>query len=136
MANVLIISQELASHLRVWIASEGHDVVEDDSGELMEEVVHSSPDLILVPDDSESPGAADLLPAVRRASDAAIVVVGSGDAVKMANTLIQGADAYLQHPVGRDQLRSRIGSLLRRRAAVQQTEGFTERHTLTSEPVA
>ena len=136
MANVLIISRELASHLRAWIASEGHDVVEDDSGELMQQVVRSSPDLIVVPDDSESTGAADLLPAVRRASNAAIVVVGSGDAVKMANALIQGADAYLQHPVSRYQLRSRISSLLRRRAVVQRPEGGIGRPTFTSEQVA
>jgi len=96
----------------------------DTSGDMLEQVLRLRPDGIIMLDDSESVEGVDLLPVVRRISDAIIIVVGTGDANRMAQALFEGADAYVQHPVDRAQLRSRLRALLRRRTARRQTEGW------------
>ena len=115
MATVLITSSELASCFLVPTAEEGHRVIEaDGGGETLQEVMRWRPDVVIMPDDAEPVEGVDLLPVIRRISKANIILVGSGDANKMAQALFEGADAYLQHPVDLAELRSRLRALLRR----------------------
>ena len=121
MATVLIVSPELASYLQVPTAEEDHRViVADGSGDTLQQVMRRRPDVIIMPEDSESVEGADLLPVVRGLSDAIIIVVGTGETDKVAQALFEGADAFLAHPIDRAGLRSRLRALLRRRTAGRQ----------------
>ena len=125
MATVLIVSDNLASELFVPIAEDGHRVIESSAGgDPLQDVMRGEPDVIIMPDQAESVDGTELLPAVRSLSGAIVVVVGTGGTSRPTHALFEGADAYLQHPMEGDQLRSRLHSLLRRSHANSRTNGF------------
>ena len=77
-----------------------------------------------------------LLSVVRRMTEAIVIVVGGGESDRMARALFEGADAYLQHPVDRAHLRSRLRALLRRRTLTQRKAGGARQLASTRSRVA
>ena len=72
---------------------------------------------------------------IRGLSEGIIVVVGDGEANKMAKALFEGADAYLQYPIDRPGLLSRLQSLLRRQGTNRQAHNDRSLFTRTQEQV-
>ena len=115
MATILIVSDELSSHLAIPMAEEGHRVIEADrSGDTLQQILHLRPDVIVMPDDWESVEGMGLLPVVRGLSEAIMIVVGSSNATRRTEALFAAADAYVEHPVDRALLLARLRTLLRR----------------------
>ena len=98
------------------LAEAGHRVVEAyNSGEVLQLVLRSQFDLVIIPDMSEPVDGQELLPLVRKLTLAAIVAVGHGDETAIANAFLQGADEYLRFPLDNSVTRSRVQALLRPR---------------------
>ena len=80
MATVLVYSIGDTADLTPVLAEAGHRVVEVyDSGEIIQLVLRSQFDVVIVPERAEPTEAGELLPLVRRLTSAAIVVAGDGD---------------------------------------------------------
>ena len=77
---------------------------------------------MIIPDDAPPVDGQELLPAIRRLTLAAIVAVGAGNEIKMANALLQGADAYLRYPDEARKVPSLIWALLRRTGVRDQLD--------------
>ena len=98
------------------VAEAEHSVAEAyDSGEVLQLVIRSQFDIVMIPDGAEPIDGQEVLPLIRRLTLGAIIVVGDGDETAIANALLQGADQYLRFPVDSAILRSRLRSLLRPR---------------------
>ena len=116
MAQVLVYSNADMALLIPIVAEAGHRVVEAyDSDEVVHLVLRGQFDIVMLPNEASPIDGLELLPLVRRLVLGAIVVVGHGDDAAIANSLLEGADAYLRHPVHPATLRIRLHTLLRRR---------------------
>ena len=115
MTIVVILPYQEHRSLIAAVGEGGYRVIEArDSSDLLQLAGRRSTDLVIIPDDAAPVDGEELLPAVRRATLAAILAVGAGDEVKMANALLQGADAYLRYPDEARKIPSLIWALLRR----------------------
>ena len=128
MATVIVVSSELSAELMFPIATDGHRVIElERCGDAVRQIMEQRPDAVIVPDDAQSALGLEVLLTVGRMKEVAMVVVGAGDSDRMAHALFEGADAYIQHPINRAELRSRLRALLRRRTPTAPKErGTTE----------
>ena len=97
MATIVVLAVGGLEPLIAAVAEEGHRVVEAyDSGHLLQLVMRGSPDVVVMPEIVDPVGGEETLPLIRRLTTAAILVVGPGNEVKMANALFYGADAYVR----------------------------------------
>ena len=86
MATVLILPYRPYYSLMAAVGESGYRVVEaHDSGDMLRLASRRSTDLAIIPDDATPVEGEELLPAIRRLTPAAIIVVGTGGEVKMAN---------------------------------------------------
>ncbi|MEE8442237.1 MAG: response regulator [Dehalococcoidia bacterium] len=116
MATVVIVSRDNMALLKGILIEEGHLVIEAyDSGHVLQHVMRQRLDAIVLPDDMQPVDGEELLPVIRRLTMAAIIVVGEGKELRMAEALLQGADVYLRYPDEAGRLRSRLRSVLRPR---------------------
>ena len=124
MPNVLIVMNEVTSLLVSPVAQAGYDVIESrGNGDTIREIMRTSPAVVILPDGAESQDGADLLPAVREMTRAVIVIVGDAREGRMAQVLLQGADAYWKQPVDAGKVSSLLRALLRRRREPRSTDG-------------
>ncbi len=113
MARILIYSSGDMAMLVPIVAEAEHSVAEAyDSGEILQLVIRSQFDIIMIPDGVEPIDGQEVLPLIRRLTLGAIIVVGDGDETAVANALLQGADQYLRFPVDSALVRSRLRALL------------------------
>ena len=106
------------------VAEDGHRVIEAyDVGHLLQLVMRGTPDVVVMPEDAQPANGEEILPLVRRLTTAAILLVGAGDEIKMANALFHGADYYVRYPEDAGKVRSRIRVLLRRRVRPDDDNG-------------
>ena len=93
-----------------------------ESKQALAEIDRSSPDLILMRENSRRLNGDELCIRIRELSDVPIIVLGQGreeaDGVEM---LEMGADAYLPSPLNARELLARVRSLLRRTRPSQKT---------------
>jgi DNA-binding response OmpR family regulator len=82
------------------------------------------PDLLLLTEETPPIKGEELLPLLRRASNALIVVIGTGGSSEHIKALSMGADVYLRHPVSEAVLVATVKALMRRRS---------ERNTATTQ---
>ena len=115
MATVVILpDEEDIGPLIAALAEGGHRVIEAfNSGHVLQLAMRRELDVVILPDGAEPVDGEELLPVIRRLTEAVIVIVGDGDETRTTNALFQGADAYLRSPVDAGQLRSRLRALLR-----------------------
>jgi DNA-binding response OmpR family regulator len=93
-----------------------------ESREALAEVSRSSPDLILMRENSRRVNGDELCIRIRELSDAPIIVLGQEqEEAAGVEFLEMGADAYLPSPLRLRELLARVRSLLRRPRASQET---------------
>ena len=88
------------------------------------------PDLLLLDEETPPIKGEELLPLLRRASNALIVVIGKGGSSEHIRALRMGADAYLRHPVAEAVLLATVKALTRRRSG--RTTATTQEPDLSS----
>ena len=117
MVTILHMISDMTADLGPILEDVGDRIVSaNSSGEVLQEMIKRRPDIIILPDGTEPVEGVELLPVIRRMTDRPIVFVGGGDADRQAQTLLQGADAYLTLPLRRITVKSRLMSLLRPRS--------------------
>ena len=93
------------------------------SAEGLKRALDDSPRLLIVSDSMPPLEEVELLPVLRRLTDAPIITVGSGGEMAMVQALLQGSDVYLTRPVNLRELMARIRALLRRYGAAKGLNG-------------
>ena len=89
MARILIYSSGDMAMLVPIVAEAEHSVVEAyDSGEILQLVIRSQFDIIMIPDGVKPIDGQEVLPLIRRLTLGAIIVVGDGDETAVANALL------------------------------------------------
>ena len=94
-----------------------------ESGEGVKNVLDAGPHVIIVGEEMPPLDGVDLLPVLRRLTEAPIVVLGAGGEMAMVQALLQGADVYLTRPVHTREFMARIRALLRRYGAARGISG-------------
>lgn len=94
-----------------------------ESGEGVKGTLDASPYLIVVGEEMPAINGVELLPVLRRLTDAPIIVVGAGGEMAMVQALLQGADVYLVRPVNLREFMARVRALMRRYGAARGTSG-------------
>ena len=118
MTLVLVLLGDTTSPLPAVAAEAGCEVVElNSSGGTLQAVIRRRADAVIIPDGADPADSEELLPVLRRVTQAAIIVVGRGGSNQVARALLQGADVYLQAPVTERKLRSHLRAVLRPRHA-------------------
>jgi CheY-like chemotaxis protein len=120
MARILIVDDNATVRLatRTVLEADGHQVVEADSGVLVEAIIAGSPvDLVIV--DIYMPGkdGIETIIGLRRAGHGVKIIAVSGSAERPGVSFLSaakrlGADATLIKPFGADELRQAIGNVL------------------------
>ena len=82
-----------------------------------------APRIVIMDEDMPPIDDMELLPILRRFTEAPIIIVGSGSEMAMVQKLLQGADVYLTRPVNIRELLARIRALLRRYGAARGLTG-------------
>ena len=124
MARALIYATGDIVPLVPILSESGNAVVEAyDSVEVVKLLLRGHFDLVWIPDGAEPTDADELLPLVRRLTDATLVVAGDGDDLAISMALMQGADHYLKLPDDINVIRSRLGAILRRHRVQRGTPG-------------
>ena len=123
MASILLVSDEVEqSSLAALLRRAGYIPIETrDSGEALRETLDSRPQLIIMAKDTPPVEGVDLLPLLRRVTQAPILVIGPDAENDLVQALLHGADSYIKHPVDTDELLARIRSILRRQRAPTPT---------------
>lgn len=116
MEKILVIGDEdTRQRLAPALRGVGHEVLEvSDSKEAIRLVVEEVPNLILVGEEMPAINGVELLNVIRSFTDSLIVVVGSGEGEIPTQTLLRGADVYLERSMGIDEIVARINALTRR----------------------
>jgi DNA-binding response OmpR family regulator len=94
-----------------------------ESGEGVKATLDGSPYVIVVGEEMPPINGVDLLPVLRRLTDAPIIVLGAGGEMAMVQALLQGADVYLVRPVNLREFMARVRALMRRYGAARGTSG-------------
>ncbi len=124
MATVLFLTTDDLSYLMALVAQAGHKVVPAYTSYDMPSLLATArPEAVIIPEGAEPLEEGDLLPYIRKSTDAAILVVGKGGQEQATLALFRGADAYLTHPVEPAIVRGRLRALLRRPMQPRQTQG-------------
>ena len=93
------------------------------SAEGLKRALDDSPRLLIISDSMPPLEEVELLPVLRRLTDAPIITVGSGGEMAMVQALLHGSDVYLTRPVNLRELMARIRALLRRYGAAKGLNG-------------
>jgi DNA-binding response OmpR family regulator len=93
------------------------------SSEGLKSALDDSPRLLVVSESMPPLEGVELLPVLRRLTDAPIITVGSGGEMAMVQALLRGSDVYLTRPVNIRELMARIRALLRRYGAAKGLNG-------------
>ena len=92
------------------------------SKQALAEIGRSSPDLVVMRENSRRLNGDELCIRIRELSDVPIIVLGQEEEEAAGVEFLEmGADAYLPSPLDARELRARIRSLLRRTQASQET---------------
>jgi DNA-binding response OmpR family regulator len=94
-----------------------------ESGEGVKATLDGSPYVIVVGEEMPPINGVELLPVLRRLTDAPIIVLGAGGEMAMVQALLQGADVYLVRPVNLREFMARVRALMRRYGAARGTSG-------------
>lgn len=118
MTLVLVLLGDTTASIPAMVTDDGYDVVElNSSSSTLQAVIRRRADAVIIPDGADPAGNEELLPVLRRVTQEAIIVVGRGGSIEVAQALLQGADAYLPVPVTRRKLQSHLRAVLRTRRA-------------------
>jgi two-component system KDP operon response regulator KdpE len=133
-ARILVVDDELQMRrvLTAGLEYHGYDVTATASGsEALTEAVAWRPDVVLVDLGLPDTDGFELISRLREKTRAALIVVsvmpGERDKVR---ALDLGADDYVVKPFGIDELEARIRAVLRRQAALAQTDTVLRRGAL------
>jgi DNA-binding response OmpR family regulator len=94
-----------------------------ESGEGVKATLDGSPYVIVVGEEMPPINGVELLPVLRRLTDAPIIMLGAGGEMAMVQALLQGADVYLVRPVSLREFMARVRALMRRYGAARGTSG-------------
>ncbi|MEE8518013.1 MAG: response regulator transcription factor [Dehalococcoidia bacterium] len=117
MPRLVLIDTDEAErqHIAAALTSAGFEALEaSGSVEGLLLVLDSSPDLIVIAEEMPPLEAGDILQILRRASDAPIIVIGSGGEPDEVAILESGADSYMRKGASLRLLTARFNALLRR----------------------
>ncbi len=116
MANILLVSDEVGQgSLAALLRRAGYIPIEtSDSGEALQETLDRTPQLIIMAKETPPVEGVDLLPLLRRVTQAPILVIGPDAENDLVQALLHGADSYIKQPVDPDELLARIRNILRR----------------------
>jgi DNA-binding response OmpR family regulator len=119
MKRVLLVCPDLAmtGELTFFLQHSGFRVASvAESGGALDEMCRSTPDVILIGENSHRLNGDDLCIRIRESSSVPIIILGHGhEETAGVEMLEMGADAYLTSPLNPRELLARIRSLLRRR---------------------
>ena len=118
MKRILLVCPdvEMTDELTFFLRHSGFQVASAiEGGQVMAEMDRSTPDLIVIRENSHKLNGDELCIHIRELSDVPIIVLGRGqDEEAGVGMLEMGADAYLIHPLNPRELLARIRALLRR----------------------
>lgn len=125
MEKILLVCPDLAmtDNLNFVLQHSGFRIINaTESRQALAEVSTSSPDLILMRENSHRLNGDELCIRIREISDVPIIVLGQEqEEVAGVEFLEMGADAYLTSPLSLRELLASVRSLLRRTRASQET---------------
>ena len=98
-------------------------IVALESGEGLKHTLDDSPRIVIVGEEMPLVEGVELLPVLRRLTDAPIIALGHGGEMALVQALLQGADIYLTRPVNLREFMARIRALLRRYGAARGLNG-------------
>ena len=117
MAYVLVleIDAQRRAILRQAFEAVGKEVVDvDDSGSAVLRVMDDTPEVIIVDEEMPPFEGLDLVPLLRRMTEAPIIATGSADQTNLVKTLLEGADMYVTRPYNTRVILARATALVRR----------------------
>jgi len=125
MEKILLVCPDLAmsDNLTFVLQHSGFQIVNAaGSKQALAEIGRSSPDLVVMRENSRRLNGDELCIRIRELSDVPIIVLGQEEEEAAGVEFLEmGADAYLPSPLDARELRARIRSLLRRTQASQET---------------
>ena len=136
MGYILIIEthEESRGATADLLAHDGFEVIsEADSGVGVSRLIQRSPGLVIMSESMPPLDTVELLPLIRRLTDAPIIVIGEGGETAVVRCLLQGADVYLSKPVNCRELHIRARSLFRDAAAETSGRSSTRTRYMLSE---
>jgi DNA-binding response OmpR family regulator len=126
MQKILVVCPDLAmtDNLSLVLQHSGFEIVNAaGSRQALSEVSRSSPDLILMRENSHRMNGDELCIRIRELSDVPIIVLGQEqEEAAGVEFLEMGADAYLTSPLSFRELLARVRSLLRRTRSLAEHE--------------
>ena len=125
MEKILLVCPDsvMADELTFVLERFGFRIVNAAEGrQVLAEVSKSSPDLIMMRENSRRLNGDELCIRIRELCDVPIIILGQGqEEAAGVEFLEMGADAYLTSPLSLRELLARVNSLLRRTRASQET---------------
>ena len=117
MAYVLVLEIDATRRaiLRQAFEAVGKEVVDaSDSGPAILRVMDDAPEVIIVDEEMPPFEGLDLVPLLRRMTEAPIIATGSADQTNLVKTLLEGADMYVTRPYNTRVILARATALVRR----------------------
>ncbi|MCH7553146.1 MAG: response regulator [Chloroflexi bacterium] len=117
MAYVLVLEIDATRRaiLRQAFEAVGKEVVDaSDSGPAILRVMDDAPEIIIVDEEMPPFEGLDLVPLLRRMTEAPIIATGSADQTNLVKTLLEGADMYVTRPYNTRVILARATALVRR----------------------